>query len=393
MSSRAKAVDVVVIGGGVGGTAASIELARSGLTTVVVESRVSMGRDHWGFVLWPFGTRVLRWLDVFDQVTRSACLLERFRWFSSTGKELASARVDEHGVFVGVQPSVVEGALVDRARQVGTEYLVGCRWTHVGLIDGRRVVDVEDGSGDRVRYAARVVVGADGPGSKLRSAMGLRSRRWRPPGQAIVTGLGPPAGSAASEQTMGPGWSIGKVDLGEDCSWTYAVVRGAGDGTGPIGGRPGPEGMAGPVREWMAAVPEARVVRPWSVRVPAWTAEGVVLMGDAAHGLLPHLGLGGSLTLAEVPALTEVVRRAVVTGDNRAARLAEFQRRVGPKVRYARRICELFGLATTARGMGWARDANLARLQRKDRSLSNFLDELAGPGIPALPIRLAVLLP
>jgi 2-polyprenyl-6-methoxyphenol hydroxylase-like FAD-dependent oxidoreductase len=176
------------------------------------------------------------------------------------------------------------------------------------------------------------------------------------------------------------------VQLGAEDSWKYVAIR----------TRPKADDLSalpGPTRHWLREVPHPRIVRPSSVRVGDWVADGILLIGDAAHGMLPHLGLGGSLTLADVPVASEVVIEAVRNGDTAAASLRRYQDRSSRRVAYARRISEIFALATTQPGLAGIRNANLARLGRRQALLDRFIGELAGTEVPSAGVRLAVMLP
>jgi 2-polyprenyl-6-methoxyphenol hydroxylase-like FAD-dependent oxidoreductase len=388
--------DVVVLGGGLGGLAAAIALARRGLGVAVFDSRPGLPRDFFGYTLWPPATRVLRELGVFDELATGACTLDALRWYDSSGGQSALldlTRISNPGDFLGTLPSRVQKTLEQAAEHNGVEILRGVSdWrlspkaaasTHVSAL------------GPQAReLKARIVLGCDGSDSLVRRRLKLRAVRWRPPRQHILTGIGGRLPVTESHQTLGHGWSSGCLSLGEDGSWLYGIAH-----------RPATGDPAAEVRAYTCVDPAVREAanqlttvasfRPWSVRVPRWARDGALLMGDAAHAMLPHLGLGGSLTLEDVPVMADVVVDALARNDVSARALGEFQRLRARRVAYATRVSELWALATTAAlpGVGAIRDVNLRRMTKDPGLLEHFVSELASAQTPSLRTRLSVLLP
>lgn len=383
--------DVVIAGGGLGGLAAALALAREDVAVTVLESAEAPPPDRFGYTLWPPGTRVLEWLGVLDEVAAEGCRLEALRWYDDEGAEWSSVRLaalGELGRFVGVRPSRVVAALRAAAERAGARVLDGMRdWSVDAAGQGW---EIRCGS-EALRCA--VLVGCDGPRSRVREQMGVRAWRWRPPRQRLLTGVGPSLPWAESRQALGWGWSAGGVSLGSGGSWLYAIVHGDRQAPGPPVRRYGdidPTASAA-----LAGLEDVIEVRPASLRVRRWACDGALLMGDAAHGMLPHLGLGGSQTLEDVPVLTDVLVRALRRGDTRAETLAEFQRRRARRVAYARRVSELWAAATTSAvpGSGHVRDLSLRRASRRPELIDALVRELSATGLPRLRTRLGLLLP
>jgi len=237
-----------------------------------------------------------------------------------------------------------------------------------------------------------LVVGCDGPESRVRACMGVPACRWRPPRQRLLTTIGGALPWSESRQAMGRGWSGGCVSLSSDASWLYAIVHDDGADAAPVRhyGQIDPE-ASGAIADLEGVV----AVRPASVRVARWARDGVLLIGDAAHGMLPHLGLGGSQTLEDAPALAEVVVPALRRGDTREGTLADFQRYRAGRVACARRVSELWAVSTTSAvpGVDLVRDLNFRRVARHPQLLETLVRELASARTPRLRTRLSLLLP
>ena len=375
------------------GLASALGLALRGRAVTLVEPRTAPTPDHWGLTLWPPAVRALANLGVADRILeqgatlRSLCLLSRGggEWINvPLSRPSASVR------FIGVAPSDVEQALSDAAEAAGVRFLRGHRFLHMSHVDRGVEVLVEGGGAVRC-LSTQLVVAADGPRSALRGLIGGDRLRFQPPGQSVFTGIGGPVPNAESRQMMGDGWSAGTVCLGRRRSWVFAVVEEQEPAQVLARCRvsersidAGMNGFQGGVR-----------LRPFSAHVPEWAADRLVLVGEAAHPLLPHLGLGGSQTLEGVSVVVEVVDGALRRGDLSARALSAYQRQRRDRVAYARRVADVFALVCTSRipGVRLLRDLNLLRLSLWPDAMSEFIAALAGDHVPPFRQRLAVGVP
>jgi 2-polyprenyl-6-methoxyphenol hydroxylase-like FAD-dependent oxidoreductase len=362
----------------------------------VIDALRGAPRDFFGYTLWPPATRVLRELGVLDELVNLGCRLDAFRWYDDRLREKVSldlARVAEPGGFIGILPSRIHAVLGSAAERLGVEILGGVSdWQLTRRsASGVRVTTLGLG-GKELR--ARVVVGCDGAESAVRRRLKMRAMRWRAPRQLVLTGIGGALPVRESHQTLGRGWSSGCLSLGDGGSWLYGISHGspAGDPVDVVRTRARMDPIVGEAANELTAVAP---FRPSSIRVATWARDGVLLLGDAAHAMLPHLGLGGSLTLEDIPVMVEVLADALRRDDVSAAALSEFQHRRAARVAYAQRVSELWALATTTAlpGVGAIRDVNLRRMAARPRLLETFVSELASGRGPRLRTRLAVLLP
>lgn len=389
--------DVVIVGGGLIGASAAVALARRGLSVTLLDKQRGPSNDYFGYALWPPGTRVLRELGVFDELARSGAQLAALRWYDSLGAEAASLdllRIAEPGGFLGILPSQVQVALDAACKSLGVENLRGISdWRLVAERGGGVCVSVL--GPERKDLRAGIVLGCDGAESAVRRRLKLRALRWRPPRQLVLTGIGGALPVAEFHQTLGNGWSSGALSLGDTKSWLYGVSHGppTGDPTAVVRARLRDDPMVGEAVDELHTV---ALFRPRSVRAWSWARDGVLLIGDAAHAMPPHLGLGGSLALEDVPVMADVVIDALARHDVSASRLREFQRRRSARIAYAQRASDLWALATTAAlpGVGVVRDFNLRRMAANSRLLERFASELGcSDRRPRLRTRLGVMLP
>lgn len=165
-------MDVIVIGGGVAGTASAIALRRLGVEVTVFEAYAEPAGQVGSFLsLASNGLRVLRSLGVLEQVQRAGMDVPGQRMWSSSGKllgEVPRGRLsgDElHSV------TLMRGALVEALR---TE----AQAAGAVIITGERLVDaVATEEGIRAVFAsgrtaeASLLLGADGIWSATRSLL------------------------------------------------------------------------------------------------------------------------------------------------------------------------------------------------------------------------------
>lgn len=179
MGKRCLDSDVLVVGGGPGGTAAAITCAEMGLRVRILESKAIPG-DKPGETLHPGVEAVLAQLGVADRlptVTGSRHAGIRVRWgdvdrFEAYGQ-------DQEGPWLGYQVSraAFEAMLLDRAREVGVEVLRPCVVRDCYRDEGRTLC-VESSLG---LMTARSVVNASGRSDRFSANLGNDRKRHSPP--------------------------------------------------------------------------------------------------------------------------------------------------------------------------------------------------------------------
>jgi flavin-dependent dehydrogenase len=171
--------DVIVIGGGPGGTAAAIACSCNNLQVLLLEKQ-SFPRDHPGETLHPGIEPLLRQLGVFEQVASAGFLRHQGTWVQwDQDLQFIPFGEDESGVWQGFQAwrADFDKILLARAKAVGVEVLQPCRasglMTHKG-----RVTGVETSQGI---FEASIVMDAAGSHHWLAKQLGLQVQSYSPP--------------------------------------------------------------------------------------------------------------------------------------------------------------------------------------------------------------------
>jgi salicylate hydroxylase len=78
--------------------------------------------------------------------------------------------------------------------------------------------------------------------------------------------------------------------------------------------------------------------------LPHWTSKRVVLMGDAAHGLSPHISAGGTLGIEDVLVFARLLQR----NANLQEVLAEYEKNRVPQYRRVHELADAVEQANNA---------------------------------------------
>ncbi len=294
---------VGVVGFGVAGATISALLAQAGHEVTVLERAPEIEPVGAGVLLQPSGQLVLERLGLLERVRAGAARIDELVAISPSGRTISRLRYGdlEPGLHaLGVHRSDLIAALAELASRAG-----------VSLQLGQEITGVDD---ERLE-GFDLVVGADGSRSALRASSGLV--RWE------------------HEYAWGALWGIGEGSL--VAGRLHQVVRGTGKLVGvlPLGGgrcnlfwsvrRDGVEALrrrefAAWTAEVAALCPEAAeplaTLRGWhDVRFTTYRhavvrrpfTERVVLVGDAAHPMSPHLGQGINLALIDAWCLAKAL--------------------------------------------------------------------------------------
>jgi 2-polyprenyl-6-methoxyphenol hydroxylase-like FAD-dependent oxidoreductase len=366
-----------VVGAGFGGLGVAAALLARGWDVRVHERTPAVRAEGYGIAIHENGLRVLEALGVRERVQAAGLRVTRLVSRDGAGHTVADVPVPGRTYRLSRQ-AIVE-ALAARVVELGGELATG---RAVAGVRPDGTIRTEDGD----EYAADLVVVADGAGSRTRDGLGLAlhrrvladgALRVVVPRVADEVDPGAPDGAAVVEHWSGTRRLI-YSPCGPDEAY-LALTCLAADASG----------LAVPydAASWRAAFPRLGAVFDamdahvdWTrvfwqrfqvVRLGAWSAGRVAVLGDAAHAMPPNLGQGAGCALMNALGLAVALDGCADV----AAALAAWERRERPLTEHVQRWSALYGRTTAwpewARGRffaltgrsRWVR-AQLERAQR-----------------------------
>jgi len=322
----------VIVGGGIGGLATAIALARADLDVQVFERAAEIREVGAGISLWSNAIRALEQLGVRQTIDGAAVPYEAAGLRAADGAIISAISAEELHRLLGIPVVVVHRAdLLDALLAAVPSSSICFGAVCTGLTDRGHHVEVEFADGRRVH--GDMVVGADGLYSVVREALHGREAptysgcsAWR----AVV----PFDGSRIrASETWGAGNLFGQVPIRGNRVYWYAAMN------VPAGGRsshPKAElrsvfgGWHPPIADLIDAADDRTILRSDIYDRPVrktWGRGRITLVGDAAHPMTPFLGQGACQALEDAVALG----RCVAGGGDVSSALREYERQRSPR--------------------------------------------------------------
>jgi salicylate hydroxylase len=316
-------VDIAVIGGGIGGLTLALALRDRGVSVEVFEQADELREVGAAVALAANGSRVLQRLGLGAELAEASVIpteLQYRRWDS--GKLITTHTVGESytrrfgAPLWGIHRADLQRAL--GARWGAEKLHLGCYLTDI--TDANGCVELRFRDGHTVRTG--LAIGADGIHSVVRRYVcseepvysGTSGFRGLVP-MAAVPSLPDPG---AIQFWVGSGAHLLHYSVGEAINF-LAVLDSPQEWAGPTGlcdASPGT--LAAAFAGWHAAVVEMVTSVPQSPRwglftlapLRRWSRDRVVLLGDAAHAMLPHQGQGANQTIEDAAVLARCLAEA-----------------------------------------------------------------------------------
>jgi 2-polyprenyl-6-methoxyphenol hydroxylase-like FAD-dependent oxidoreductase len=342
-------VDCVIVGGGIGGAVLALALGRRGHQVLILE------RES--------GTAPTARPEVLAQAT-----MDEFERLGALGPILREAAVPLQGLEVWHGPRKVFRLMRDafdavgarpystdpaRTRQILLERAAATAGVRVErgveVLDlrreGGRVTGVTARRGDEaLDVAARLVVGDDGTHSRVRAAMGVSIRLEELPVEffaaagPMVPGLPIAIGHVWIRPTAVARGLLAGLFLPLPAQRTAMVFIATHAAAEQLSAHPAAFARAstqlsprcvGLSRDYPFPQAFARLRRPFG-HAPTYVADGVALLGDAAHPVTPVGGQGANMSVADAAVLASVAHEALRRGDVSAAVLRPYQQQRWP---------------------------------------------------------------
>jgi 2-octaprenyl-6-methoxyphenol hydroxylase len=326
--TTARQFEVAVVGAGAAGLAAALASARAGIPTALV-GRHGPAADGRTVALLDGSVRFLKALGAWDEIATGASPLCELQIIDDTGSLFrpppARFRAGEIGLEAfgwNVESASLVASLRRRARGEPGLTLVesdaagaeaGVETSRLTLQDGRTV-------------QARLVVGADGGRSPLRTASGVPVREWTYPQAAVTTILAHsrPHNDVSTEfHTRSGPFTLVPMAGGFRSSLVWVASRERADELAALDDAALAEAVERQARGMLGTMridgPRGLVpMRGLLASTPA--AQRLALIGEAAHVFPPIGAQGLNLGLRDAAALRDVLVRAKRDGRDPGGR-------------------------------------------------------------------------
>jgi salicylate hydroxylase len=304
---------VIVIGAGIAGLACARALAMRGAGVTVLEQAPVIAEVGAGLQISPNGAAVLRALGLGAALDAAGLANQAVSLHNAQGTRLL--RMDMQGRdYRLLHRADLIAFLAEAAVSAGVTLRLNAS---VAAVMPRQVTLA---TGETL--AAPLVIGADGVKSQVRQALNgrvapffTRQVAWR----ALIPGDGSPA---EAQVFMAPGRHLVTYPLRNGTLRNIVAVEERGNWAAegwnhkddPANLRAAFGGFKGPVPEWLAQVSETHL---WGLfRHPIakrMAADGMALIGDAAHPTLPFLAQGANMALEDAWVLADALANHDIT--------------------------------------------------------------------------------
>lgn len=345
METRA---DVLIVGAGMVGSALALALLGSGLDIIVLDGgpldvkpfdQQSMFEPRVS-ALSAASQRILQRLDVWDGIIsrRASPYGEMQVWDGSGTGQIHFSAASVHAEVLGhiVENRVVQDALLDRLHDSDIGLLANARLEQMRRSGDEWLLTLADGR----LLRAPVVVAADGANSAVRRLTGTETREWDYLHHAIVTSVrtGESHRKTAWQRFTDKG-PLAFLPLERQdehwCSIVWSVTPSEAERLMTVDDdvfcRELEQAFEGRLGRVISA--DSRLCVPLRQRhAKRYVAEGLALIGDAAHTIHPLAGQGVNLGFLDAAVLAEVLSHAAERGERLAdvRVLSRFERRRMP---------------------------------------------------------------
>ncbi|OAA50981.1 FAD-dependent monooxygenase [Beauveria brongniartii RCEF 3172] len=323
---------VAIVGGGIAGLTLALALERQDVSYVLLECASSLSPDKGASVgLQPNGLRILDQLGLLDEIEKHTGTLQRWRHLDGQGALISETKALGHyESLVGYGPLFLERRKLLEIMADGLEDKFSTRTSIrvLSLEESSEHVTIALSNGQSM--SADLVIGADGVHSCVRDAIQLQSPTW--PLQAnlktefaCVYGISSPVRGIAEGDCFSvyrPEATI-LIFTGRESTIFWFVF----EDLGPAGNSlKRPEYTIGDIHAFCSSIAHLRITplvrfghvfanKSVAVKVPleegispVWHTRRMVLVGDAAHKMVPNAAMGANQAIESAATLLNQLR-------------------------------------------------------------------------------------
>lgn len=349
-----RSASIVIVGGGIAGSALAIALARRSIASTLVEREQEWVPASSGIFIYSNGLAALDRLGVLEEICESGWVSPDGGnlYLTAAGEEITRTTYPGIGAsippIVGIRRRELHRVLAGALGRHGVDVRLGV--TVRSIEDGGRgpvIVTLSDGSA----IECLAVAGADGIRSQIRQ-MTLGDL------EPTYTGFGvwrsmhaKPASLDTKIMMMGVGLRLGIMPISRDQLYIFGTTREPDKPYYPphswaelmidkFSAFKGPaaqfldEVARGDAQVYYTAVEEVHLPLPWS-------KGRVVVIGDAAHSSSPFMGQGGAMALEDAVVLADILAEAHDVADT----LSRFGRRRFERCKLVQDVSRAVGVA------------------------------------------------
>jgi 2-polyprenyl-6-methoxyphenol hydroxylase-like FAD-dependent oxidoreductase len=369
--------DVVIVGAGGGGGILGLLLAQQGIKTLVLEQNPGPPTGLRGEILQPNGQQILDQLHLLDKLPKEAVNpVRHFHFRQIGGERLCTIDYDllpqPYNRALVTLPNTVHHTILEELEKQNP----GGLWydtSFTSLIqEARSITGVEAKTqGKPIRISAKVVVGADGPFSRVREKLGIPTQLHRYKESYLISILPCPEQLKESQYFLGEKEILGVFAL-------QAVKE---------------QGIQSLQRKWQNIYPDLAQtftgLHHWEqtafmgtgrARAKTWVANGAVLIGDAAHGMNPHASQGRMQAMVDAVVLAEVLTSCFAQENFSTEALKVFEAQRRPQVEMLQRLAdeEVLFWNTGNPLLAWLRNRVFSTIDHNRRLQYQVLTATAG---------------